>query len=88
MSQQSSWKQDTRLALCHSCQDRSTVLVSSHRLALRHNNKDGSKRCLITATTPPFEEGPFGLYQAYLESAQTLDEIEAWSTHQQPVHPC
>jgi hypothetical protein len=39
-------------------------------------------------TTPPFEGGPFGLYQAYLKSAQTLHEIEAWSTHQQPVHLC
>jgi hypothetical protein len=38
--------------------------------------------------TPPFREGPFGLYQAYLESVQTLHEIEVWSTHQQPVHPC
>ena len=27
--------------------------------------------------TPPFKEGPFGLYQAYLESVQTLHEIEA-----------
>jgi hypothetical protein len=26
--------------------------------------------------TPPFREGPFGLYQAYLESVQTLHEIE------------
>jgi hypothetical protein len=39
-------------------------------------------------TTPPFEGGPFRLYQDYLESAQTLHKIEAWSTHQQPVHPC
>jgi hypothetical protein len=27
--------------------------------------------------TPPFREGPFGQYQAYLESVQTLHEIEA-----------
>jgi hypothetical protein len=39
-------------------------------------------------TTPPFEGGPFRLHQAYLESAQTLHETEAWSTHLQPVHPC
>jgi hypothetical protein len=26
-------------------------------------------------TTPPFEGGPFGLHQDYLESAQTLHEI-------------
>ena len=70
-SQQSIWKQDTRLALRHNYQAGSTVLVTSHLIA-----------------TPPFEEGPFGLYQAYLESAQTLHEIEAWSTHQQPIHPC
>jgi hypothetical protein len=38
--------------------------------------------------TPPFREVPFGLYQTYLESVQTLHEIETWSTHQQPVHPC
>jgi hypothetical protein len=38
--------------------------------------------------TPPFREGPFGLYQAYLESVQTLHEIEVWSSRQQPVHPC
>jgi hypothetical protein len=38
--------------------------------------------------TPPFREGPFGLYQDYLESVQTLHEIEVCSTHQQPVHPC
>ena len=54
---------------------------------LRHNYQDGST-ILVTTTTPPFKEGPFGLYQAYLESAQTLHEIEAWSTHRQPVHPC
>jgi hypothetical protein len=39
-------------------------------------------------TTPPFKGGPFGLHQACLESAQTLHETKAWSTHQQPVHPC
>jgi hypothetical protein len=37
-SQHLSWKQDTRLALRHNCQVRSTVLVSSHCLALRHNH--------------------------------------------------
>ena len=30
--------------------------------------------------TPPFREGPFKLYQSYLESVQTLHEIEVWST--------
>ena len=39
-------------------------------------------------STPSFREGPFGQYQAYLESVQTLHKIEVWSTHQQPVHPC
>jgi hypothetical protein len=38
MSQPSGWKQDTRLALRHSCQAGSAVLVSSHRLALCHNH--------------------------------------------------
>ena len=76
------------MALHHSDPAGSTVLVISHHLALRHNHQVESNRCLITATTPPFEEGPFGLFQAYLKSAQTLHEIEAWSTHQQPVHPC
>jgi hypothetical protein len=28
------------------------------------------------------------LHQACLESVQTLHETEAWSTHQQHVHPC
>jgi hypothetical protein len=32
-------------------------------------------------STPPFREGPFGQYQAYLESVQTLHEIEAYLTH-------
>jgi hypothetical protein len=32
--------------------------------------------------TPPFREGPFELYQAYLESVQTLHEMEVWSTRQ------
>ena len=39
-------------------------------------------------TTPPFEGDPYGLHQAYLESAQTLHEIEVWSTHIQPTHLC
>jgi hypothetical protein len=101
-SQPSGQKQDTRLALRHSYPAGSTVLVTSSSCftsqplgrkqgtcpALCHNHQVGSKRCLITTTTPPFGEGPFRLYQAYLESAQTLHEIEAWSTHQQPVHSC
>ena len=37
-SQQSSWKQDTRMALRHSFQARSSMLVSSHCLYLRHNH--------------------------------------------------
>jgi hypothetical protein len=64
------------------------VLVTSHHLALRHNHQVRRKISLIIATTPPFEEGPFRLYQAYLEISQTLYEIEAWSTHQQPIHLC
>jgi hypothetical protein len=38
------------------------------------NNEVRSKENIYT---PPFREGPFGLYQAYLESVQTLHEIEA-----------
>jgi hypothetical protein len=33
----------------------------------------------------PFKGGPFGLYQDCFESAQTLHETEAWSTHLQPI---
>jgi hypothetical protein len=50
-SQPSGWKQDTRLALRHSCQAGSIVLVSSHRLALRHSNKDGSKILVLLYVT-------------------------------------
>jgi hypothetical protein len=38
------------------------------------NSKVRSKENIYT---PPFREGPFELYQAYLESVQTLHEIEA-----------
>jgi hypothetical protein len=54
-------------------------------LALRLTARSEARNNIYT---PPFREGPFGLYQAYLESVQTLHEIEVWSTHQQPVHPC
>ena len=39
--------------------------------------------CIIASSearntsTLPFKEGPFGQYQAYLKSVQTLHEIEA-----------
>jgi hypothetical protein len=55
-------------------------------LALRLTARSEARNKYIY--TPPFREGPFGLYQAYLESVQTLHEIEVWSTRQQPVHPC
>jgi hypothetical protein len=49
---------NTRLALCHGYQARSTVLVSSHSLVLRHNNKYGSKiLVLLYITTIKLEEG-------------------------------
>jgi hypothetical protein len=70
------------MALCHSYPAGSTVLVISHHLALRQNHQVRSKRCLITTYTPPFEEGPFRLYQAYLESTQSLHKIVVCSTHQ------
>jgi hypothetical protein len=85
-SQPSGWKKDTRPDLRHNCQAISTILVSLHLLDLRHSNEAGSKRFLITKDTPLFKEDPFGIFQYYLESAQTLHDIEAWSTHQQPVH--
>jgi hypothetical protein len=53
------------------------------RLATHHQHKvDITTQGWQHITTPPFEGGPFELHQAYLESAQTLHEIEAWSTHQ------
>jgi hypothetical protein len=54
-------------------------------LALRLTARSEARNKIYT---PPFREGPFGLYQAYLESVQTLHEIEVWSTRQQPVHLC
>jgi hypothetical protein len=50
-SQQSSWKQDTRLALHHNYPSRSTVLVSSHRLALCHNYQFRSKMLILLYIT-------------------------------------
>jgi hypothetical protein len=41
----------TRMALRHSYQARSTVLVSSHNLSLRHSNKDGSKILVLLYIT-------------------------------------
>ena len=55
-------------------------------LALRLTARSEARNIYIY--TPPFREGPSGLYQAYLESVQTLHEIEVWSSHQQPIHPC
>jgi hypothetical protein len=60
------------------------ALSNEAHLALRLTARSEARNIY----TPPFREGPFGLYQAYLESVQTLHEIEVWSTHQQPVHPC
>jgi hypothetical protein len=49
---------NTRLALRHNYQTRSTVPVSSHSLALRHNNKAGNKiLVLLYVTTITLEEG-------------------------------
>jgi hypothetical protein len=64
--------------------------IFSTRLASQqHQHEDGNLHHKVGInTTPPFEGGPFGLYQAYIESAQTLNEIEAWSTHLQPIHLC
>jgi hypothetical protein len=46
---------------------------SMTHLALRLTARSEARN----TSTPPFREGPFGQYQAYLESVQTLHEIEA-----------
>jgi hypothetical protein len=46
---------------------------SMTHLALRLTTRSEARN----TSTPPFREGPFRQYQAYLESVQTLHEIEA-----------
>jgi hypothetical protein len=88
-SQQLSWHIIATIKLVHhhnnyadtSSQQLSWYIITTIKLA-HHQHKDG-----IVAlgwhhkTTPPFEGGPYRRHQTYLESAQTLHEIEAWSTH-------
>jgi hypothetical protein len=57
-----------------SCFTSNSKVRSMTHLSLRLTAR--SEERIITAT-PPFREGPFGQYQAYLESVQTLHEIEA-----------
>jgi hypothetical protein len=71
------------IALCLTT--RSKERITSH-LALRLTARSEERK--IITSTPPFEEVPFELCQAYLGSTQTLREIEAWSTCQQPFHLC
>jgi hypothetical protein len=63
-----------------SSQQLSWHIITTIKLAYHHINYAGTSsqqlRCRIR------------LYQAYLKIAQNLHEIEAWSTHQQPVHLC
>jgi hypothetical protein len=50
---------------------------SEARITQRHALRLTARSEARNKYTPPFREGPFGLYQAYLESVQTLHEIEA-----------
>jgi hypothetical protein len=56
-----------------SCFTSNSEVRSMTHLALRLTARSEARNIY----TPPFREGPFGLYQAYLESVQTLHEIEA-----------
>jgi hypothetical protein len=56
-----------------SCFTSNSEVRSMTHLALRLTTRSEARN----TSTPPFREGPFGLYQAYLESVQTLHEIEA-----------
>jgi hypothetical protein len=68
-----------------SCFTSNSEVRSNDSSCFTSNSEVRSKEYIYT---PPFREGPFGLYQAYVESVQTLHDIEVWSTHQQPIHPC
>jgi hypothetical protein len=56
-----------------SCFTSKSEVRSMTHLALRLTARSEARN----TSTPPFTEGPFGQYQAYLESVQTLHEIEA-----------
>jgi hypothetical protein len=56
-----------------SCFTSNNEVRSMTHLALRLTTRSEARN----TSTPPFREGPFGQYQAYLESVQTLHEIEA-----------
>jgi hypothetical protein len=57
-----------------SCFTSNSEVRSNDSSCFTSNSEVKSKENIYT---PPFREGPFGLYQAYLESVQTLHEIEA-----------
>jgi hypothetical protein len=57
-----------------SCFTSNSEVRSNDSSCFTSNSEVRSKENIYT---PPFREGPFGLYQAYLESVQTLHEIEA-----------
>jgi hypothetical protein len=56
-----------------SCFTSNSEVRSMNHLALHLTTRSEARN----TSTPPFREGPFGQYQAYLESVQTLHEIEA-----------
>jgi hypothetical protein len=60
------------------CRDlRLTARSEAITHALLYDSSNNEVRSKENIYTPPFREGPFGLYQPYLESVQTLREIEA-----------
>jgi hypothetical protein len=67
-------RSEARITQRHaSCFTSNSEVRSMTHLALRLTARSEARNIY----TPPFREGPFGLYQAYLESVQTLHEIEA-----------
>jgi hypothetical protein len=61
-----------------SCFTYNSEVRSNESSCFTSNSEDKSKEYIYT---PPFREGPFGLYQAYLESVQTLHEIKSFGQH-------
>jgi hypothetical protein len=66
-------RSEARITQQGSCFTSNSEVRSMTHLALRLTTRSEARN----KYTPLFREGPFGLYQAYLESVQTLHEIEA-----------
>jgi hypothetical protein len=66
-------RSEARITRLTSCFTSNSEVRSMTHLALRLTARSEARN----TSTPPFREGPFGQYQAYLESVQTLHEIEA-----------